>query len=84
MSTLNRGESRVITGNAAAAYGAMLCRPDVIAIYPITPQSEVGEQLSRFRADGIIDAEMVEVEGENSAMNTVARSEFRRAGWVLS
>jgi pyruvate ferredoxin oxidoreductase alpha subunit len=72
LTTSNIGESRVITGNAAAAYGAMLCRPDVIAIYPITPQSEVGEQLSRFKADGIIDAEMVEVEGENSAMNAVA------------
>jgi pyruvate/2-oxoacid:ferredoxin oxidoreductase alpha subunit len=30
------------------------------------------EQLSRFHADGILDAEMVEVEGENSAMNIVA------------
>jgi pyruvate ferredoxin oxidoreductase alpha subunit len=67
-----QSETKVITGNAAAAYGAMLCRPDVIAIYPITPQSEVGEQLARFRADGMMDAEMVEVEGENSAMNTVA------------
>jgi len=67
-----KGEIRVITGNAAAAYGAMLCRPDVVASYPITPQSEVVEQLSRFHADGILDAEMVEVEGENSAMNIVA------------
>jgi len=65
-------EIKVITGNAAAAYGAMLCRPDVIASYPITPQTEVVEQLSRFHADGILDAEMVEVEGENSAMNIVA------------
>jgi len=32
-----RDEVRVITGNAAAAYGAMLCRPDVVASYPITP-----------------------------------------------
>jgi pyruvate/2-oxoacid:ferredoxin oxidoreductase alpha subunit len=67
-----KGEVKVITGNAAAAYGAMLCRPDVVASYPITPQTEVVEQLSRFHADGILDAEMVEVEGENSAMNIVA------------
>ncbi|MBN1189328.1 MAG: hypothetical protein JXA46_06215 [Dehalococcoidales bacterium] len=64
-------ETRVITGNAAAAYAAMRCRPDVIASYPITPQSEVVEQLSRFKADGEIEAEMIEVEGENSAMNAV-------------
>jgi pyruvate/2-oxoacid:ferredoxin oxidoreductase alpha subunit len=67
-----KGEIKVITGNAAAAYGAMLCRPDVVASYPITPQTEVVEQLSRFHADGILDAEVVEVEGENSAMNIVA------------
>ena len=62
----------VITGNAAAAYGAMLCRPDVATSYPITPMSEVAEQLSSFRANGLMETEMVEVEGENSAMNVVA------------
>jgi pyruvate/2-oxoacid:ferredoxin oxidoreductase alpha subunit len=67
----NKGEMRTITGNAAAAYGAMLCRPDVVALYPITPQTEVVEQLSRFHADGLLDAEMVEAEGENSVMNIV-------------
>lgn len=67
----NRGEIRTITGNAAAAFGVMLCRPDVVALYPITPQTEVVEQLSKFYADGLLDAEMVEVEGENTAMNVV-------------
>lgn len=66
-----KSEVKLITGNAAAAYGAMLCRPDVIALYPITPATEVAEQLARFHADGILDAEMVEVEGETSAMNVV-------------
>lgn len=68
----HRGEMKTITGNAAAAYGVMLCRPDVVALYPITPQTEVVEQLSKFYADGLLDAEMVEVEGENTAMNVVA------------
>jgi len=67
-----KGEVKVITGNGAAAYAAMLCRPDVVASYPVTPQTEVVEQLSRFHVDGILDAEMVEVEGENAAMNIVA------------
>ena len=67
-----KGQVKVITGNAAAAYAAMLCRPDVVTSYPITPMSEVAEQLSAFHANGILDAEMVEVEGENSAMNVVA------------
>jgi pyruvate ferredoxin oxidoreductase alpha subunit len=68
----NKGQVKVITGNTAAAYAAMLCRPDVVTSYPITPMSEVAEQLSAFHAEGLLDAEMVEVEGENSAMNVVA------------
>ena len=72
MKTKHKGDVKTITGNAAAAYGAMLCRPDVVALYPITPQTEVVEQLSKFSASGLLDAEMVEVEGENSAMNIVS------------
>ncbi len=67
----NTNKIKVITGNAAAAYGAMLCRPDVVAAYPITPQSEVIEQLAKFHADGVLDTEYVTVEGENSAQNVV-------------
>lgn len=65
------GRTTVLTGNYFAAHAAMLCRPEVVTCYPITPQSEVAEQLSGFVADGLLDAELVEVEGENSAMNVV-------------
>ena len=71
MVSTKKGQVRVITGNTAAAYGVMLCRPDVVASYPITPMSELVEQLSSFHADGILDAEMVEAEGENTTMNTI-------------
>jgi len=64
-------QTKVITGNAAAAYAAMLCRPDVVAAYPITPQSELIEQLAKFHANGVLDCEYVTVEGENSAQNVV-------------
>jgi pyruvate ferredoxin oxidoreductase alpha subunit len=66
-----KGQVSVMMGNAVAAYAAMLCRPEVVACYPITPQSEVAETLSGLVADGALDAEIVEVEGENSAMNVV-------------
>jgi pyruvate ferredoxin oxidoreductase alpha subunit len=66
-----QAQRKVVTGNGAAAHAALLCRPDVVAAYPITPQSEVIEQLARFVADGSLDAEYVTVEGENSAMNVV-------------
>jgi pyruvate ferredoxin oxidoreductase alpha subunit len=71
MSALANKQVKVITGNAAAAYGALLCRPDVVAAYPITPQTEVVEQLAKWHADGVLDAEYVAVEGENSAQNVV-------------
>ena len=64
-------QKKVVTGNAAAAYGAMLCRPDVVAAYPITPQSELIEKMAKFHADGILDCEFVNVEGENSAQNII-------------
>jgi pyruvate ferredoxin oxidoreductase alpha subunit len=64
-----KGKISVMMGNAVAATVAKLCRPEVVACYPITPQSEVAETISGFVADGSLDAEIVEVEGENSAMN---------------
>lgn len=62
---------KVVDGNRAAAYGALLCRPEVIAIYPITPQSQIAEQLSTFQAQGRLHAEIVVVEGEHSAMGVL-------------
>jgi pyruvate ferredoxin oxidoreductase alpha subunit len=64
-----KGKISVMMGNVVAANVARLCRPEVVALYPITPQSEVAETMSGFVADGSLDAEIVEVEGENSAMN---------------
>jgi len=61
----------VIDGNLSAAYGALLCKPEVISAYPVTPQSPVVESLSKFHARGLTDAEFVPVEGENSAMGVM-------------
>jgi pyruvate ferredoxin oxidoreductase alpha subunit len=46
-----------------------LCEPDVMAIYPITPQTHVSEGLSQMVADGEVDAEKINVESEQSAMS---------------
>jgi pyruvate ferredoxin oxidoreductase alpha subunit len=64
-----KGKVSVMMGNVVAANVARLCRPEVVSLYPITPQSEVAETMSGFVADGSLSAEIVEVEGENSAMN---------------
>lgn len=61
----------VLTGNYAAAEAAALCRPDVVAAYPITPQSSVVEHLAELIYNGKLDSTMVQVECEHSAMSTV-------------
>ncbi len=58
----------VITGNHAATYGAKLSRPEVIAAYPITPQTEVVEKLATMVADGELKSDFIKVESEHSAM----------------
>ena len=57
-----------LTGNHAAAYGARLARPQVIAAYPITPQSPIYEKLSEWDGEGVLGARMMRVESEHSAM----------------
>ncbi len=61
----------VLNGNKAAAIGAALAKPDVIAAYPITPQTPVVEYLTQFGADGILESAMSEVESELTAMSVV-------------
>lgn len=68
MVTRSEGEIIACDGNRAAALGALLCKVDVVGVFPVTPQTQIIEHLSRFIADGTLDAEMVEVEGETSAL----------------
>ena len=65
------GKIKVLTGNYSAAEAAALCHPDLIAAYPITPQSSVVEYLAGLVHDGAIDANLVQVESEHSAMSVV-------------
>jgi pyruvate/2-oxoacid:ferredoxin oxidoreductase alpha subunit len=61
-------ERHLLTGNHAAAYGAMLSRAEVISAYPITPQTMIVELLSELTASGRLDAKFITVESEHSAM----------------
>ncbi len=65
------GRIQAMTGNTAAYTGAALCRPDLIAAYPITPQSSVVEGLAGLVYNGKLDASFVQVESEHSAMSVV-------------
>jgi pyruvate ferredoxin oxidoreductase alpha subunit len=53
----------------AVADVAAMCNPDVVAAYPITPQTHIVEHLADLVANGELDAEYIPVESEHSAMS---------------
>ena len=59
---------KVLTGNVAVAYGAMLSDTQVVAAYPITPQTTIIEELATMQAEGLADFDYIRVESEHSAM----------------
>lgn len=63
-----KSSTMLLTGNHAAAYGAMLARPKVIPIYPITPQTPIAEKLTELQLQGLLNAEFITPESEHSAM----------------
>ncbi len=58
-----------MTGDEAVANAAAVINPDVVAAYPITPQTIIVEHFSDFVANGEVDTEYVCVESEHSAMS---------------
>ena len=56
------------SGNVAAAIGVKLAKVQVIAAYPITPQTPVTEKLSEFVEAGELDSQYIPVESEHSAL----------------
>lgn len=62
------GQTLILTGTQAAALAAKLCRVQVIAAYPITPQSKIPEVLSEYVERGELNAECIRVESEHTAM----------------
>ena len=60
-----------LEGSQAIARAVALCRPDVVAAYPITPQTHIVENLSKLVAEGDMHTEFVSVESEFSAASVV-------------
>lgn len=58
-----------LSGNDAFAEGIRLARPQVISIYPITPQTTVVERLSEMVEDDRLTSELIHVESEHSALS---------------
>ena len=59
-------------GNMASAQAVKQARTQVIAAYPITPQTHTVEYLSQFVNDGEMEARLVKVESEHSALSACA------------
>ncbi|MBW2995807.1 pyruvate ferredoxin oxidoreductase [Candidatus Woesearchaeota archaeon] len=62
-------EKKVIEASEAVAIAAKLCRPKIMAVYPITPQTHIPERVADFVYDGEMDCELIDVESEHSALS---------------
>jgi pyruvate ferredoxin oxidoreductase alpha subunit len=58
-----------LSGNAAVAYAIKQVNPDVVAVYPITPQTVAMERFADYVADGEVDTELIMADSEHSAMS---------------
>ncbi|MCL7389207.1 MAG: pyruvate ferredoxin oxidoreductase [Thaumarchaeota archaeon] len=69
MSELKQVRKIALTGDEAVAYAAKQADVDVIAAYPITPQTIIVERLSKYVADGELNAAFIQAESEHSAIS---------------
>ncbi len=60
---------QALQGNEAVATAMRQINPDVVAAYPITPQTSTVQLFADFVSDGLVDTEFVTVESEHSAMS---------------
>ncbi len=68
MSEKNKLE-KALTGAEASAEAMRQINPDVVAMYPITPQTPIIQTFAKMVADGLVDTELIRVESEHSAMS---------------
>jgi pyruvate ferredoxin oxidoreductase alpha subunit len=60
---------RLLTGGEAVAHAMSQIDPDVVPVYPITPQTPIIQTFAKLVADGRASTEIVNVESEHSAMS---------------
>jgi pyruvate ferredoxin oxidoreductase alpha subunit len=65
---------RVLTGAEAVAHAMRQIDPDVVPVYPITPQTPIIQAFAQFVADGRATTEIINVESEHSAMSAAVAS----------
>jgi pyruvate ferredoxin oxidoreductase alpha subunit len=75
---------RVMTGGEAVAYAMRQIDPDVVPVYPITPQTPIIQGFAKFVADGKATSEIVNVESEHSAMSAAIGSALAGARTITA
>jgi pyruvate ferredoxin oxidoreductase alpha subunit len=74
MSTETATALELLTGGEAVAQAMRQIDPDVVPVYPITPQTPIIQTFAKFVADGRATGELVDVESEHSAMSAAVGS----------
>ena len=64
-----KGKVMALEGDMVVAEAMRQINPDVVAAYPITPQTEIVQTFSEFVANGLVDTEFIAVESEHAAMS---------------
>jgi len=62
---------KFLEGSKAIAETIKLCRPEVVAVYPITPQTHIMENLAKLKAEGQADFQYIKPESEMAAISAV-------------
>ncbi len=61
----------VMTGSKSVATAVKLAKPEVIAAYPVTPQTEIVEDIATFIKNKELNAKFIKVDSEHSAMSAL-------------
>ena len=60
-----------LNGGEAVSYALKQINPEVVAMYPITPQTPIIETYSKYVSDAEVDSQLIRVESEHSALSAV-------------
>ena len=64
-----------LSGNEAIATAMRQINPDVFAMFPITPSTEIPQYYAQYVADGLVDTEFICVESEHSSLSACLGAE---------
>ncbi|MBC5768121.1 transketolase C-terminal domain-containing protein [Ramlibacter albus] len=65
---MSESTTLLLNGNHAVSWAARLAQPQVVPVYPITPQTPILELITEFKARGEMDAEVLTPESEHSVL----------------